>query len=158
MPSQVFTLQFRIVNGYIFGIPERIFRVDYGITYFYILTILERIVSLLAIIFDTYIFAVHKQIVCMSHFHVFQFHVPAVPKRFLCIRNAYPLQPDTIHFTKHFRRFNQSICHFQITRIPQSGTGAFGKQTVFHHKAVNVPKRIFPFKPTSYCLNVRTFF
>ncbi len=47
MPTQVFAVQFGIIDSYILRIPECIFGVDNRITYFHILAVLERIVPVL---------------------------------------------------------------------------------------------------------------
>lgn len=61
MPAQILAVYLGVVDRNILGIPKGIFRIDDSTAYLYIATILERIVSLLTIILNVYILAVHER-------------------------------------------------------------------------------------------------
>ena len=149
MPAEILAIEFRIIHSDVFGIPECVLGIDMSVADDDVAAILERIVSLLPVIVDVNVGRMHEEIICAMHLDIAELYVTDVPHCFGGIGDAYPLKAQMLHFTEHLRRFNKSVAHIEIRRIPQCCACAGCEHAVFYRKAVDVPKRIFTFKPTS---------
>ena len=158
MPAEILAVERRIVNGNVFGVPKSVFRVDFGIANLHVAAILERIITLLPVVGDADMLAVHEEVIGPVDAHVFQRHVAAVPQGLLGIGQLNVFEFDAVHFAKHLRRVDVRVRHPQAARVPQGSPCPFGEKAVAHDEPVVVPKRIFALETAPDRLDVAALF
>ena len=143
VPSQVLTIQRRIVDSHILTLPERILRDNFSIVNLYILTILEYIfgITLQSIYID--ILREHEGIGSLMQLHILQFQAIYLPESFVGIVNHHVLQLYVLHLTEELRAINRTILHHQIVGVPDGRTRTRCKIAAFDFSTIHVPPRVF---------------
>jgi len=118
VPAEILAVEFAVIDGDVFGVPECVFRIDDGIAYHDVGAVLKRIVAVLAVTFDIDIAAVHEEIIGVGDFDIAQSHVRAVPECFGRIGNSYSLEAQIVHLAEHFRGFDESVAHDKVLGVP----------------------------------------
>ena len=94
IPAYELAIYFRVIDRHILCVPECVAGIKHGVSYYRILYILERIVSILPIILDIDILAMHEYIIGILNLHIPEFYITAIPESFLRMRYLHILQGD----------------------------------------------------------------
>ena len=157
MPTQVFTVEFGIVDCHVFHFPESIFRGDFGVMNLHIFHVLENVfaVALQSVYAD--ITAEHERISAAMQFQIFDVQILATPEHFVGIFYLYVLNFDVVHLAEHLGGVDACVRHFQIIGVPQSRTPADIEETTVDNETVHVPEGIISLEPAINGFNVAAF-
>ena len=114
VPSEVFSVHFRVVDGHVLRFPERIFGIDDGIVNLHVLGILKTIVALHVKAVKLDVLAVHEGIVAFFNLHVLQFYVLTVPKILFSVGKVRVGYIDSVYTAKQFGSIDLATGHTAV--------------------------------------------
>ena len=142
MPSQIFPVEYRVIDSHVLALPKRVLGYDMSIPQFHVLTILKNVFRIALQAVNLYVIAEHKGIGTFVKCEIVSFNILTTPECLVCIVNDNILQLDIMHLTKHLWSVNLSIAHLQMVAIPQCRTGTCVKLTTAYLEAMYMPERI----------------
>ena len=146
MPTEVLAVQLGVVDGDVLHFPERVFGRDFGVVDFHVLHVLEHVLAVAFQPVHVDVVAEHERIGTVMQFQVLDADMVASPEHFVGVVHLHVFYVYLVHLAEHLGGVDDGVFHFQMVGIPQGRAASHVEITAFDGEAVNVPKRVVPFK------------
>ena len=114
VPAQVFSVQFRVVDGHVLHFPKGVLGGYLGVVYLYVLHVLEYVLAIAFQAIHVDVLAKHEGVGALVQFQAFHADAVTTPKDFVGIVHLYILYVDVVHFAKHLRGVYHCVAHRQV--------------------------------------------
>ena len=142
VPSEVFAVEFRVVNRDIVALPKGVLCSNLGVVHLYILAILEDVLGIGNQSINVNIFREHKRIGAVMQSYVFQLQPVDAPEGLIGIVDGDFLKFKVFHLAEELGAVNHAIAHHHVVAIPNGRAAAWSKVATRDQAAVNMPPRV----------------